>query len=235
VSGDAAPGESGGTGAGPGAEPGGDALAADYARAGFGHALTWGIRPALVLIDLMRAYFEPGAAFYLGSDACLTAAARLLGAARQAAIPVFFTRVEYDRDGINGGLFVRKIPALRRLVAGDQLAEIMPTVAPQAGEVVVVKQYASAFFGTSLAATLRVLDVDTLIITGVSTSGCVRATAVDALQHGFVPVVVREAVGDRDPGPHESALFDLEAKYAEVADEGAVLGWLGAGERRPPA
>ncbi|MGH3167580.1 MAG: isochorismatase family protein, partial [Trebonia sp.] len=146
------------------------------------------------------------------------------------AIPVLFTRVEYDSDGISGGLFVRKIPALRRLVAGDPLGEIMPEVAPGDGEIVVVKQYASAFFGTSLAATLRVLDVDMLIIAGVSTSGCVRATAVDALQHGFVPLVVRQAVGDRDPGPHEAALFDLQAKYAEVVDESAVLAWLSTGK-----
>ena len=104
----------------------------------------------------------------------------------------------------------------------------MPEVAPGEREIVVVKQYASAFFGTSLAATLRVLGVDTLIIAGVSTSGCVRATAVDALQHGFVPLVVRQAVGDRNAGPHEGALFDLQAKYAEVVDEGAVVAWLSA-------
>lgn len=207
-----------------------DALAADYARAGFGQGLPWGTRPALVLVDLIRAYFEPGAPFYLGSGDCLTAAVRILGAARQAAIPVLFTRVEYDSDGISGGLFVRKIPALRRLVPGEPLGEIMPEVAPSDREVVVVKQYASAFFGTSLAATLRVMGVDTLIITGVSTSGCVRATAVDALQHGFVPLVVRQAVGDRDPGPHAATLFDLQAKYAEVVDERAVAAWLAAEE-----
>ena len=90
----------------------------------------------------------------------------------------------------------------------------------------IVKQYASAFFGTTLATTLNALGVDTVIITGVSTSGCVRATAVDALQHGFVPLVVRQAVGDRDQGPHESALFDLQAKYAEVVDEDSVISWL---------
>jgi maleamate amidohydrolase len=140
---------------------------------------------------------------------------------------VVFTRVEYDSDGISGGLFVRKVPALRRLVAGEPLGEIMPEVAPRSAEVVIVKQYASAFFGTSLAATLRVLGVDSVIIAGVSTSGCVRATAVDAMQHGFVPLVVRQAVGDRQTGPHEAALFDLQAKYAEVVDEGDVVAWLG--------
>jgi nicotinamidase-related amidase len=112
-------------------------------------------------------------------------------------------------------------------VPGGPLGEIMPQITPGEHEIVIVKQYASAFFGTTLAATLNALGVDTVIITGVSTSGCVRATAVDALQHGFVPLVVRQAVGDRDPGPHESALFDLQAKYAEVVDEDSVVSWLG--------
>jgi hypothetical protein len=93
-----------------------DALAANYARGGFGQSLAWGSRPALVMVDLIRAYFEPGAAFYTGSDACLSSAARVLAAARAATVPVLYTRVEYDQDGINGGLFVRKIPALRQLV-----------------------------------------------------------------------------------------------------------------------
>jgi maleamate amidohydrolase len=209
-----------------------DALAADYARAGFGRRLAWGTRPALVMVDLIRAYFQPGAEFYMGSDACLAAAARVLAAARGAAIPVVYTRVEYDSGGINGGLFVQKIPALRHLVPGAPLGEIMPEIAPGAREVVLVKQYASAFFGTSLGATLNALGVDTVIITGVSTSGCVRATAVDALQNGFVPLVVRQAVGDRDPGPHEASLFDLQAKYAEVVDEDAVINWLGKPAQR---
>ena len=210
-----------------------DALAADYARAGFGQRLAWGTRPALVLVDLIRAYFQPGAEFYLGSDACLAAAARVLAAARRAGIPVLYTRVEYDRDAVTGGLFVRKIPALRQLVAGNPLGEIMPAIAPDTGEIVLVKQYASAFFGTTLTATLNALGVDTLIVAGVSTSGCVRATAVDALQSGFVPLVVRQAVGDRDPGPHEASLFDLQAKYAEVVDEDAVVSWLAGSGSRP--
>ncbi len=203
-----------------------DALAADYARASFGQHLAWGARPALVMVDLVRAYFQPGAEFYMGSDTCLAAAARGLAAARAAAVPVLYTRVEYDKDGINGGHFVRKIPALRHLVPGGPLGEIMPEVAPGERETVFVKQYASAFFGTTLAPTLNALGADTVIITGVSTSGCIRATAVDALQHGFIPLVVRQAVGDRDPGPHEASLFDLQAKYAEVVDEDAVISWL---------
>lgn len=195
---------------------------------GFGGSLAWGTRPALIIIDMVRAYFDPAAEFYLNSGDCLDSAARVLASARSAGVPVLHTRVEFDPDGISGGVFVRKIPALRRFVPGAPLGQIMPQVAPAPGEVVIVKQYASAFYGTTLAATLTALRVDTLIITGVSTSGCVRATGVDAIQHGFVPLVVRQAVGDRDPRPHEANLFDLQAKYAEVVDEDQLCGWLGS-------
>jgi maleamate amidohydrolase len=205
-------------------------LAADYAGAGFGQSLAWGSRPALLMVDLIRAYFQPDAEFFLGSDACLQSAARVLAAARAAGVPVLHTRVEYDPDGTSGGLFVRKIPALRKLIPGSPLAGIMPEVAPGLHEIVIVKQYASAFFGTTLAATLTALGVGTVVITGVSTSGCVRASAVDALQHGFVPLVVRQAVGDRNPRPHEASLFDLQAKYADVVDEDTAVAWLTTGD-----
>ncbi|MGW4794063.1 isochorismatase family protein [Nonomuraea sp. NPDC004297] len=191
----------------------------------FDGVLPFGERPALLLVDLMRAYFEPGAALYVGSRDCLRSAARLLSAARRAAIPVLHTRVAHEPGGLDGGLFYRKATPLRSL--HGPLGALMPEVAPSDGEIVVVKQYASAFFGTALASTLTALRVDTLVITGVSTSGCVRASAVDAVQHGFVPIVVRQAVGDRSPGPHEAALYDIQAKYGEVWQEQAVLDRLG--------
>ncbi|MGW0594043.1 isochorismatase family protein [Streptosporangium sp. NPDC002607] len=198
----------------------------------YGRSLPFGERPALILIDLMRAYFEPGAELYMGSRDCLDSAARVLAAARSAGAPVIHTRVAFGPDGVDGGLFFRKVAPLRHLVdGGGPLGELMPEVAPGPGETVIVKQYASAFFGTVLASTLNALRVDTLVIAGVSTSGCVRATAVDGIQHGFVPVVVRQAVGDRDPRPHEANLFDIQAKYGEVWDEAAVLERFGL----PPA
>ncbi|WP_326821056.1 isochorismatase family protein [Streptosporangium sp. NBC_01756] len=196
----------------------------------FGGTLPFGERPALVLIDLMRAYFEPGAELYLGSRACLDAAARTLAAARAADVPVIHTRVAFGPGGVDGGLFFRKVAPLRHLVGDGPLGALMPEVAPLPGELVIVKQYASAFFGTTLASTLTALRADTLLITGVSTSGCVRATAVDAVQHGFVPVVVRQAVGDRDPRPHEANLFDIQAKYGEVWDDTRVIARLAGRE-----
>lgn len=203
----------------PGAAPG------EFAE-GFAGTLRPGRRPAVLAIDMMRAYFDPGSPLCLPSDACLESAARIVGAARERRVPVLHTRVAFGPGGIDGGLFIRKVPALRALVGGGPMGELMPQVAPRPDELVVVKNYASAFFGTSLASTLHAAGVDTVVIVGVSTSGCVRASAVDALQHGFVPVVVADAVGDRDPGPHEANLYDLRAKYAEVADEKTVLSLL---------
>lgn len=195
----------------------------------FGRSLPFGERPALILIDLMRAYFEPGGELFLGSRDCLESAARVLAAARTAGVPVIHTRVAFGPGGVDGGLFFRKVAPLRHLVGDGPLGRLMPEVAPGPEEVVIVKQYASAFFGTTLASTLNALRADTLVITGVSTSGCVRASAVDAVQHGFVPIVVRQAVGDRAPRPHEAGLFDIQAKYGEVWDEAAVTERLGGG------
>lgn len=201
-------------------------LDADYAQAGFGRRLEPGTRPALVLIDFVRAYFEPEAELYMGTDDCLAEAVQVLAAARAAQIPVVHTKVSFSANGLDGGVFFRKVGALRHFVGDTPLGQIMPQVAPRPEEIVVVKQYASAFFGTSLAATLTAAKVDTLIITGVSTSGCVRATAVDAVQHGFIPLVARDAVGDRDERPHEANLFDLQAKYAEVMTGESVRKYL---------
>lgn len=202
-------------------------LAGDYATAGFGQALEWGAAPAVIVVDMVRAYFQPGAELYMGRRDCLESAARVVAAARTAGVPVLHTRVSYGPGGVDGGLFFRKVAALRHFVADADadggLGEIMPEVAPRPDELVLVKQYPSAFFGTALSSTLASGRIDTLVICGVSTSGCVRATAVDAISHGYLPVVVRQAVGDRDSRPHLASLFDLEAKYAEVRDESEVV------------
>jgi maleamate amidohydrolase len=191
-----------------------------------GVALPPGRRPALVMVDLVRAYFDPQSPLCLPSDEVLGSARHVLEAARRAGIPVVHTRVAYAAGGADGGVFVRKLPALLGFVGDGPMGELMDAVAPVDGEPVLVKQYASAFFGTSLASTLTALGVDTLIVVGVSTSGCVRATAVDALQHGLIPMVVRDAVADRASGPHEANLYDLQAKYAQVVSEDEALDYL---------
>ena len=195
----------------------------DYQQAGFGRSLAFGARPALLIVDFVRAYIEPGSPLYAGVESAFEATKRITAAARAARIPVIFTGVEYEPGGINGGIFYRKVGALKVFDKGSRLAEYCNGLEPAPGELLVLKQYASAFFGTSLAATLTAQGIDTVIITGVSTSGCVRATALDACQYGFIPMVVRDAVGDRDPRPHEANLFDLQAKYAEVISEAEAL------------
>jgi maleamate amidohydrolase len=213
----------GGTGpAGGAGDPGGET---------FGGSLGWGQRPALLLIDMMRAYFTPGSPFDLGSDAAVTGCAQLLAAARTAGRPVLHTVVRYRPGARDGGLFVQKVAALRVLAedAPGDLGELVPELEPRPDEVVVVKQYASAFFGTSLAATLTAAGVDTLVIAGVSTSGCVRASATDAMQHGFRPIVVGEACGDRTPAIHQANLADLQAKYADLATVSEATARLAVG------
>jgi maleamate amidohydrolase len=197
-------------------------LEANYAGA-FDGRLAFGRRPALLIVDVVTAYLDPASPLYAGVECALAANERLLASAREAGVPVFFTNVVYQAGGRDGGLFYRKVPALRLFQAGSPLGAFPPTLQPRPDEIVVSKQYASAFFGTSLASTLHAQGIDTLLITGFSTSGCVRATALDALQSGFIPFVVRDACGDRHSGPHEANLFDLQAKYGEVVGEEEAL------------
>ncbi len=199
---------------------------------GFGGDLGFGTRPALLIVDMMRAYYSAESPMCLPDRSAVTGCSALLGAARAAGTPVLHTRVAYCAGMADAGLFVRKVPALSLLTEGSPLAAFEPDVAPEAGEVVVVKQYASAFFATSLASTLRAASIDTLFIAGVSTSGCIRATATDALQHGFAPLVVGDACGDRDDAVHDANLFDLSAKYADIVTVADVVVHLRAeGER----
>lgn len=198
--------------------PEADDLSVNYSGAFDGH-LAFGKKPALLIVDFVNAYLDKDSPLYAGAEDALASNERLLAAARAVGVPVIFTNVVYEPGGSDGGLFYKKIPALKVFDKGSPLGDFPPSLNPQAAELVISKQYASAFFGTPLAAKLRDKSIDTLLITGMSTSGCVRATALDALQNGFAPFVVREACGDRHTSPHEANLFDLQAKYAEVISE----------------
>lgn len=193
----------------------------------FSGRVGWGARPAVVVIDLVRAYTSPDGPFALpDAQAAVRATAELVEAARQRGVPVLWTVVRYAPDLADGGLFVRKVPALACFAEGAPGGWGELALEPAPGEVVVVKQYASAFFGTSLATTLHATGVDTVVIAGVSTSGCVRATAMDAVNAGFRPQVVRQACADRTPALHDNNLADLDAKYADVVDLGEALAHL---------
>jgi maleamate amidohydrolase len=193
---------------------------ANYAGV-FDGAVGFGQRPALIVVDFVNACITPGAPLHAEG-------VELLAAARQAAIPIVFTKVLYHPSGRDGGLFVRKVPALRALVAGEPLAEIVEALRPRPEEVVIAKQYPSPFFATPLAPMLTALGVDTVILAGCSTSGCIRAGAIDGLQYGFRVIVPRECVGDRHEGPHDANLFDIQAKYGDVMGKAEVVARLAA-------
>jgi maleamate amidohydrolase len=196
------------------------------AAAGFGGRQHPGSRPALVVVDLVNGFTDRESPLWCDADEAVAATARLLDAARAAGAPVAFTTVQYDEAGARvARAFLAKIPALRTLAAGTRWPAVDERIAPRDGEPVLLKLFASAFFGTPLAAMLAAHGADTVVVTGASTSGCVRATVVDALQHGYRVVVPREAVADRQAGPHEAALFDIDAKYGDVVglDEAEAL------------
>lgn len=194
-------------------------LQANYAQAGYHRRLGYGKRLAVLLVDFVQAYFERSSPLYAEVERPLASAMRVLAAARAAKLPVVFTNVVYHPSGLDGGIFFRKVPALKHLCIGGPLGRWAPGLNPLPTDLVISKQYPSAFFGTSLASTLHAAGIDGIVITGLTTSGCVRATCVDAVSNGFIPTVVREACGDRHSGPHEANLFDMDAKYADVVSE----------------
>ncbi len=176
-----------------------------------------GRRPALVVVDINNGFTDPASPLVCELDETVEAIRRLLDAFRRAELPVVFTPVSYGPgDRVAAKAFIDKVPALLTLEAGTRWVEIDERIAPLPGEPVLNKLFASAFWGTPLASLLASAGCDSVVVTGASTSGCVRATAVDALQHGYRPVVPREAVGDRNPAAHEASLYDIDLKYGDV-------------------
>jgi len=194
-----------------------------HGRAGFGR------RPALVVVDVSVGFTDPRSPLACDLDEVVAAIGRLLAETRAAGLPVVYTTVSYDEAARRtAATFIEKVPALLTLEAGSRWVEIDPRIAPLPGEPVLNKLFASAFFGTALATFLAAERCDTVIVTGASTSGCVRATVVDALQHGYRPVVPREAVGDRNSAAHDANLYDMDAKYADVVSLEETLAQLAA-------
>ncbi len=200
-------------------------LLENYANV-YNNRIGFGKKPALLLIDFVEAYYDKSCDLYADVEEALASATRVLEAARNAGILVVYTNVVYHPSGINGGRFFEKAKPLRHLVEGSPMGAWAGELKPAADELVVNKQYPSAFFGTSLASTLTAAGVDSVILTGLTTSGCVRASCVDACSHGFIPIVVEEACGDRHEAPHKANLFDMNAKYADVVSEYEILSYL---------
>lgn len=211
-----------------------DADTGIYRERGFQRRVGFGRRPALVHIDLGNAWTRPGHAFSCdGMDTIIPAVQALNEAGRAKGIPIVYTTTAYeDVDGPNSdmGLWVHKIP-VELLRLGTDAVEIDERIAPQPGELVIVKKRASGFHATPLSSYLNAHGVDTVIITGVTMAGCVRHTTEDAIAEGFRPIVVREAVGDRVPGVVEWNLFDIDAKFGDVEPLERVLEYLAVIER----
>jgi nicotinamidase-related amidase len=207
----------------------GQATDSTYARAGFGAPVRRGSRPAIVVVDLTRGFTED--AFPSGADLTdvVGATTELIEAGRPAGVPVIFTAIAYSPAEAAGDsvTWLQKAQGMRALLEGSEAVDIDPRLPRRPEDLLVVKKGASAFFGTSLAAALTGLGCDTVLVCGATTSGCVRATAVDAVQSGFPVLVPRECVGDRAPGPHEANLFDIQAKYGDVVDLAEAAAYLG--------
>tara|TARA_R110000787_G_scaffold23969_12_gene68345 strand:+ start:515 stop:1159 length:645 start_codon:yes stop_codon:yes gene_type:complete len=189
-------------------------------KAGFGKS------PALVMVDFAQGYFDPDCVLYAGVDDALASALRIREIAHRVGIPVILTEVTYQKGGLNGGRFFEKAKPLACFVKGERTAEFADGLVPREDEIIVSKQYPSAFFGTSLASTLTAMGVDSVVLTGLTTSGCVRASCVDSMSHGFITSVVADACGDRHPAPHEANLFDMNAKYADVVSEAEIIAFF---------
>ncbi|MCW2576374.1 MAG: Nicotinamidase-related amidase [Modestobacter sp.] len=197
-----------------------------YDRAGFGRSVQRGSRPAVVVVDFSYGFTDPS--YPTGADlsAPVLATARLLEAARAGGVPVVFTTIAYDPGQIRDLAWLKKATGMAALKLGTRLVDVDERLAPRTDEHLVVKTGASAFFGTALASYLASVRADTVIVTGATTSGCVRATVVDAVQHGYPTLVPRDCVGDRAQAPHDASLFDINEKYGDVVDSDDVLAYL---------
>ena len=199
-----------------------------YRHQNFGNRIGFGRRSALLIVDFTVGFNDPKLFGGGNIDAAVKRTAGLLEFFRRQRLPVVFTRVVYADDGSDAGVFGKKVPSLLILTERHPAGQIVPELAPSKDEWIVRKTQASAFFGTGLAPRLAQQEVDTLVVTGCTTSGCVRASVVDAIAHNFRPIVARDCVGDRALGPHEANLFDMAQKYADVMDRDAILAALAA-------
>jgi nicotinamidase-related amidase len=208
-----------------------------FRQRGFGLKIGFGERPALIIVDMLNGFTDPDMPLGSNLDAQIEAQKPLLAAAHERHLPVIFSTVMYhEADVRDAGIWGLKQRGALTLTADSEAVKIDPRLDRRPDDSLLVKRYASCFFGTDLVPRLTSRQVDTLIITGCTTSGCVRATAVDAVQNGFRPMVVREAVGDRSVAAHEQSLFDLNAKYADVVSLEETLHYLKTiGHNRPAA
>ena len=200
--------------------------AEDYRRKGFMNRSGYGTKPALLVVDFIYGFTDPTTP--LGGDFSkeLAVTADLLETFRAAQLPIVYTTIAYEPGFEDGGVFVKKVPSLKILEVGSKMVEVDNRIRPRPDEYVALKKYASAFFDTDVDAYLKARSVDTIIMTGCTTSGCIRASAIDSMQYGYLTVVVEEGVGDRAQGPHDANLFDIDAKYGDVVSVDEVNSYM---------
>ena len=194
-----------------------------YAERGFAQRVGWGDRPAILVIDLTNGFTDPDSPVGGDLDSVISETNRVLKVGRAASLPVMFTSIAYDDPDLEGGYWVKKIPALRVLKMDEGTVQVDSRLGRRQSEPLLFKRFTSAFFGTNLQSLLQSMRIDTLVICGTSTSGCIRSTACDAVQMGFRCIVPETAVGDRAEAPHIANLFDINAKYADVVPIKEVL------------
>lgn len=198
-----------------------------YRARGIGSRVGFGRSPAILVVDMSRAFTSPDHRVGCDQTSSVNAIARLLVAGRAVGTPVFYTTIAYEPNGADQNAWTSKVPALLDLVVTDPAAvQIDERIAPRPGEIVLNKKFPSAFFGTPLVSTLAAKGVDTLILTGCSTSGCVRASAIDAVSYSLRVIVPEECVADRADDPHYANLFDINAKYGDVVSLDDVIVYL---------
>ena len=200
-----------------------------YKTQNFGNRLGFGAKAALLIVDFVNGFTDP-AKFGGGNiQEAIDATVGLLAFCRERGVPVAHTRVVFADDGADANVMCLKVPALTGLTEAAPESQIVDALAPRPGEIVVRKRVPSAFFGTDLAPALATLRVDTVMVAGCTTSGCVRASVVDAMCHGFRPAVITDCVGDRALGPHEANLFDMAQKYADIVTSADAIAALAGG------
>lgn len=197
-----------------------------YENSGFMHSIGWGKKPALLIVDLQRAITDTGSPLGFDVDSVVENVGILLKLAREKGIFVNFIIIEYEEDLKDAGYWLKKIPSLNVFRRGSEWVLIDDRLSPRQEELKIVKKYPSAFFGTNLGSLLTSRMIDTVIITGCATSGCIRATVLDAIQHGFRPIIPKECVGDRSQEAHEFNLFEINAKYGDVISFSEVKTYL---------
>lgn len=197
-----------------------------YETRGIGGRVGYGQRPAVLVVDMQVGLDDP--AYKVGADQtpAVEAIASLLAVARANDVPIVFVRTGYRPDGRDGGLFIKKIPGLIELQLDTPAVDVDPRLEPREDDVVITKKFASAFFQTNLPSLLVAEDVDTIVLTGCSTSGCIRAAAIDGISHGYRMILPEECISDRAEGPHQANLFDINAKYGDVVPLAEVVDYL---------